>query len=42
MIIHLERVQGKVMHYSVNELSPTDSQGSIYDTDEEDKAQFSE
>ena len=42
MILHIDRVQGKVMQYSVNHLSPTETKGSIYDTDEEDKIQFLE
>ena len=42
MVLHHDRVHGKVMHYTVNALSPTESQGSLYDTDEEDKTQFIE
>ena len=42
MILHIDRVQGKVMQYSVNHLSSTESKESIYDTDEEDKIQFLE
>ena len=42
MILHIDRVQGKVMQYSVNHLSPTETKGSMYDTDEEDKIQFLE